>query len=57
MKTKRREFFKKVGIATAGLILVPTIVKASALGRDGNVPPSDRLNMILIGSGSMGCGI
>ena len=56
MQTKRRDFLKKVGAATAGLSLFPTIVKASALGREGNVPPSDRLNMILIGAGSMGRG-
>jgi len=56
MQTKRREFLKKVGAAGVGLSLFPTIVKASALGREGNVPPSDRLTMILIGSGSQGKG-
>jgi predicted dehydrogenase len=56
MQTKRRDFLKKAGAAAAGLSLFPTIVKASALGRDGNVPPSDRLTMILIGAGSMGRG-
>ena len=56
MQTKRRDFLKKAGMATAGLSLFPTIVKASVLGRDGNVPPSDRLTMILIGAGSMGRG-
>ncbi len=56
MKTKRREFLKKVGVATAGLGLFPTLIKASALGRDGRLPPSDRINLILIGCGGMGRG-
>jgi predicted dehydrogenase len=54
--TKRREFLKKVGTATVGLSLFPTIVKASVLGREGHVPPSDKITMILIGCGSMGRG-
>jgi predicted dehydrogenase len=56
MQTKRREFLKKAAAAGAGLTFLPTIVRASALGREGNVPPSDRLTMILIGSGSQGKG-
>jgi hypothetical protein len=34
-----------------GLSLFPTIIKASAPGLDGNVPPGDKINMILIGIG------
>jgi len=56
MQTKRRDFLKKAGAAAAGLSLFPTIVKASALGRDGWVPPSDRINLVLIGCGGMGRG-
>jgi predicted dehydrogenase len=54
MQTNRRNFLIKVGTATVGMGMFPTIVKASVLGREGHVPPSDRLNMILIGSGGMG---
>ncbi len=53
-KTKRRNFLKTVGTAAVGAGLFPTIVKASALGREGNVPPSDKINLILIGCGGMG---
>ncbi len=56
MKSNRRDFLFKTGAASIGLSLFPTIVKASALGREGNVPPSDKISMILIGSGSMGRG-
>ncbi len=56
MKSNRREFLRKAGAAAVSLSLFPTIVKASALGREGHVPPSDKINMILIGSGSMGRG-
>lgn len=56
MQTKRRQFLKKFGTATIGLSLMPTIVKSSALGRDGHIAPSDKINMILIGCGGMGRG-
>lgn len=54
MKSNRRDFLLKTGAASIGLSLFPTIIKASALGREGNVAPSDKINMILIGCGSMG---
>jgi len=54
MQTNRRKFLKNVGAAAVGVSLFPTIVKASALGRGGHVAPSDRITMILIGSGSQG---
>ncbi len=54
MKANRRDFLRKAGTITLGLGLFPTIVKASALGRDGHVAPSERLNMIVIGAGGMG---
>ncbi|MEN6561337.1 MAG: Gfo/Idh/MocA family oxidoreductase [Acidobacteriota bacterium] len=51
----RRHFLKTVaaagGAAVAGF---PAIVKASALGRDGAVAPSDRIVMAGIGFGMMG---
>ncbi len=54
MQTKRRKFLRNVSSATLGISLFPTIVKASALGWEGNIPPSDRINMILIGCGGRG---
>lgn len=54
MNSNRREFLQKAGLVAAGLGLLPTIVKASALGRDGHVTPSDRVNMIVIGCGGQG---
>jgi predicted dehydrogenase len=50
----RRDFLKKVPMAVAGAAAFPTIVKASALGRDGVVPPSDRIVMAGIGYGMQG---
>ena len=39
-KTTRRKFLKTAAVAAIGM---PTIIPASALGRDGNVAPSNRL--------------
>ncbi len=41
---------------SAGLGLFPFIVKASVLGGERHISPSDQINMILIGCGSMGRG-
>lgn len=54
MQTDRRKFLKKIGAAAAGAGLFPVIVKASALGRNGHVAPSDRITMVMIGSGGQG---
>jgi predicted dehydrogenase len=54
MHTNRREFLWKAGAASVGLSLFPTIIKASVLGREGHIPPSDKINMILIGCGGNG---
>ncbi len=55
-KMKRRDFLKTVPIAAAGVVGFPTIVKASALGRNGAVAPSDRIVMAGIGFGMQGPG-
>jgi len=47
----RREFLKK---ATAAAVVAPTIVPASALGRDGAVAPSERIALAAIGVNGMG---
>lgn len=54
MQTNRRKFLKSVGAASVGVSLFPTIVKVSALGRNGHISPSDKINTILIGCGGMG---
>jgi predicted dehydrogenase len=51
---KRREFLKKIPLAAAGAAAFPAIVKASALGLGGTVPPSDRIVMAGIGFGMQG---
>jgi predicted dehydrogenase len=51
---RRREFLKKVPLAAAGAAAFPSIVRASALGLDGAVPPSDRIVMAGIGFGMQG---
>ena len=48
--TTRRSFLKGMGAFAA----MPLIVPASALGRNGKTPPSDRITMGCIGMGSMG---
>jgi len=52
----RRVFLRRGLAATAGAILAPTILPASALGRNGFVAPSDRIVMAAIGVGGMGRG-
>jgi len=53
MKTTRRDFLKKASLATAGAliipsIVVPTIVPASVFGKKA---PSNRINIAMIGCG------
>ncbi|MCT4644299.1 MAG: twin-arginine translocation signal domain-containing protein, partial [Carboxylicivirga sp.] len=52
----RRSFLKKGLAATAGAALFPSIIPASAMGRNGFVAPSDRIVMGAIGVGGMGRG-
>jgi len=59
MKTKfktlsRRQFIKRMSLAAAGAAAFPSIVPASVLGKNGKVPPSDRIVMAGIGFGMMG---
>jgi predicted dehydrogenase len=42
--------------AAATVIAAPTIIPASALGRDGNTAPSERITMGVVGWGMMGPG-
>lgn len=42
--------------AAATVIVAPTIIPASALGREGKTPPSERITMGVVGWGMMGPG-
>lgn len=50
--TTRRSFLKKTGIALSSVFVVPTIIPASALGKNGHIAPSDRINLAFIGAGN-----
>lgn len=43
---------KKAGLAASSMLFAPTIIPASALGKNGFVAPSDRINMAFIGAGN-----
>jgi len=49
----RRRFLKTAAGTAAA---VPTVISASALGRDGAVAPSERINMGILGVGARGSG-
>jgi predicted dehydrogenase len=52
-RISRRQFITRAS-AAAGLAGIPTIVPASALGRGGQVAPSNRVNLGIIGTGNQG---
>jgi len=52
-KLSRREFFGRSALA-AGAVALPYFIPARALGRDGNVAPSNRIVMGGIGLGGRG---
>jgi predicted dehydrogenase len=49
-----RRSFVKSGAGLAATLALPTIVPASALGRNGRKPPSERIVMGVIGTGGRG---
>ncbi|MBE7500853.1 MAG: Gfo/Idh/MocA family oxidoreductase [Verrucomicrobiales bacterium] len=51
----RRRFLQSTA-ATAGLLSIPAWIPSSARGAEGSVPPSQRINVGLIGVGAMGRG-
>ncbi len=53
----RRDFLKGTAMASAGALGFPYIVSSRALGKDGNVAPSNRIVMGAIGVGGQGTGI
>jgi len=50
----RRNFLKRTAAAASGAIAVPYFIPARALGRDGNVAPSNRIVLGAIGIGNRG---
>src|ERR1700689_119630 len=52
----RRRFLKRAGQAAAVGAVAPTILPASVLGRNGALPPSQRITMGFIGVGTQGGG-
>jgi len=52
----RRQVLKRATTASVGVLGFPYFVPASALGKAGNVAPSNRITMGVIGAGGMGMG-
>lgn len=52
----RRLFLKMATLGTASMVSAPLFVPATVLGKDGAVPPSERITMGLIGCGIHGYG-
>ncbi len=52
----RRDFLKGSAKGAVAAAAVPTIIPASALGKDGRKSPSDRFTVGFIGTGSLGNG-
>lgn len=50
----RRGFLRTIGRAAAAGFASPMVVPASALGRGGSVPPSERITLAMIGTGNQG---
>jgi predicted dehydrogenase len=55
-RTTRRQFLKKATASVTALAAFPTLIPASALGKEGSLPPSERITMGFIGVGGQGGG-
>ena len=53
-QSSRRRFLQTAATAAGSAIALPTIIPASALGRDGAVAPSERIVIGTVGSGGRG---
>lgn len=53
-KVTRRDFLKKASGIAAGAFYAPYFVPSSVLGKNGAVPPSERITIGCIGMGGMG---
>src|SRR5678816_3302808 len=54
--SSRRQFLTQTASLVGGALAAPLIVPASALGRNGLKPPSERITMGFIGIGGQGGG-
>ena len=52
----RRDFLRRTAVAASATLAVPTLVPVSVLGRNGTLPPSERITMGFIGVGGQGGG-
>lgn len=52
----RREFLRRAAGSVGAAIALPTLIPASALGRNGMISPSERITMGFIGVGTQGGG-
>jgi predicted dehydrogenase len=52
--SSRRDFVRRSAAAAVGAFVIPEILPASALGLGGRIPPSSRIVMGQIGTGSQG---
>ena len=52
----RRQFLRRAAAALGAVAAAPSLIPASALGRNGAVPPSERITMGFIGVGTQGGG-
>src|SRR5581483_1985559 len=55
-KVSRRRFLNHTAALLGGAITAPTLIPASALGRNGLLPPSERITMGFIRVGTQGGG-
>ena len=53
-KSSRRDFVKRSAAVIAGVFVLPEIIPSTALGKGSKLPPSDRIIMGAIGTGSQG---
>ena len=53
-KITRRQLLRRSTAALSAMVAVPYLVPSSALGKDGSVPPSERITMGGIGLGGQG---
>jgi len=54
MKINRRKLLRGASATALGMIGFPHIIPSSALGKTGNIEPSNRITMGFIGLGGMG---
>ena len=52
MNISRRSFIKQAGIAASAAAGFPTIIPVGVLGRNGQIPPSEKVNIGLIACGN-----